>query len=159
VGSKIEPLSLVINLTQVNFYLGFFNWIVYVLLFYIGILMVGLTIIDIFYVSYAISKKKFSYLWPIKALRSVCGLFVTALFLPLLELFFSMMACERNDNEELVNTTAPDIVCWKGLHILYSVSAILVSSVFIVISVIVAMTYFDASWDDENPEAKYGGHC
>jgi len=147
-------LSLFLNLFQVNFYLSYFNWIVYVSLFYLSIFLVGLTIIDVFYVSYAISKKKFSYLWPIRALRSVCSLFVTALFLPLTELFFSMMACEMDDNGVMVNTTATDIVCWQGLHILYSASAIIVSSVFLVISIIVAMTYFDIGWDDDNPTSK-----
>ena len=142
------------NLFQVNYYLTLFNWIVYVGLFYLAILMVALTIVDIFYVSYAISKKKFSYLWPIEALRNTCGLFVTALFLPLTELFFSMMACEADDNGVMSNTTSIDIKCWEGMHILYSACAIIVSSVFLVISIIVAMTYFDISWDDSNPTSK-----
>ncbi|MDR3548610.1 MAG: hypothetical protein P4M11_10175 [Candidatus Pacebacteria bacterium] len=148
-------LNFFLNIFQVNYYLGFFNWIVYVGLFYLAIMLVALTIVDIVYVSYAISKKKFSYLWPIRALRSVCGLFVTALFLPLTELFFSMMACQSDDAGVMVNTTASDIVCWQGMHILYSASAIVVSSVFLVIAIIVAMTYFDISWDDENPSSKY----
>jgi len=150
----MSPLMLFLNLFQVNYYLAMFDSIVYVSLFYLAILLVALTIIDIFYVSYAISKKKFSYLWPIRVLRSVCGLFITALFLPLTELFFSMMACESDESGVMVNTTAPAIVCWEGLHILYSASAIIVSSVFLVIAIIVAMTYFDVSWDDSNPESK-----
>jgi hypothetical protein len=144
-----------LNLFQVNFYLSLFNWIVFITVFYIGILVVALTIVDIVYVSYAISMKKFSFLWPIKVLRQVCGMFVTGLFLPLLELFFMIPACETTDEGTSVNTTANDIVCWEGMHILYTVSAILVSSVFIVIAVVIAMTYYDISTDYDNPSAKY----
>ncbi len=147
--------SFFLNLFQVNYYLSLFNWVVLITVFYVGIFFVALTIADIVYVSYAISKKKFSFLWPIKALRGILGLFVTGMFLPLLELFFLILTCEQDDNGNSINTTAPEIVCWQGLHILYAVSAIIVSSVFIVIAWVIAMTYYEVSSDSENPEAKY----
>lgn len=155
----MAPLILFLNLFQVNYYLSLCSWIIYIVTFYLGILVVCLTIIDIIYVSYAISKKKFSFLWPIRALRSVCGLFVTALFLPLLELFFTILQCQDNGKGVMVNLTAPDIVCWQGMHILYAASAIIVSSIFIVISVFVAMTACDVSWDDENPSSRTSSEC
>lgn len=52
--------------------------------FYIFIFFVILVILDIMYVSYSFSKKKFTFLWPLKALKNIAGLFVTALFLPIL---------------------------------------------------------------------------
>lgn len=143
-----------LNMLQMTFILSYFNWIVYVVVFYISIFLVILTMIDVLYVSYAISKKKFSYLWPIRALRSVCGLFVTALFQPLTELFFSIMDCDTNDEGVQVNNVVEDIVCWEGLHIFYSASAIIVTSMFLSIALTIANIYFDISWNDDNPTDK-----
>ena len=43
--------------------------------------VVCLVILDAFYVSYSFSKKKFAFVWPMQALRTICGLFVTVLFI------------------------------------------------------------------------------
>lgn len=40
------------------------------------------------YVKYSLNKKKFTFVWPLQALRSICGLIITVLFLPIIGKFF-----------------------------------------------------------------------
>ena len=99
--------------------------------------------------------KKFPFLWPIKALRYVLGIIVTTLFLPLIELFFMMISCAPNADGVMTNTVAPSIVCWQGIRALfYAVSAVFIIVVFVGVSVIVVITYYDVSADDKGIEAK-----
>ena len=68
------------------------------MLFYLCIGIVFMVILDIFYVSYSFSKKKFKFVWPLQFLRSVCGMFVTVLFLPFLGIphIFPFIVLNRN---------------------------------------------------------------
>lgn len=71
----------------------------YLVLFYLCLAIVCLVILDVFYVSYSFSKKKFAFVWPMQALRSVCGLFVTVLYLPFLgKLCFCFAELERYES-------------------------------------------------------------
>jgi len=69
---------------QVSTWLSRLNLTTYIVVFYIMIFIILLIILDIFYVSYSFTRKKFTFVWPLQALRSSVGLFVTALFLPFL---------------------------------------------------------------------------
>ncbi|CDW77649.1 UNKNOWN [Stylonychia lemnae] len=84
-------------------------------------------------VSYSFSRKRFAYVWPVQALRSSVGLFVTVLFMPFLEengpgWFLDAFHDER---------------CWVGSHIIHASISSAVSLVFIAICVIVSLTYYD----------------
>lgn len=52
-----------------------------------------LIILDIIYVSYSFSQKRFRFLWPLFVLRSVTSLVVTVLFLPITETLTSVLSC------------------------------------------------------------------
>lgn len=69
---------------QVAVWLSRLDLTTYIIVLYIGIFIVILIILDIFYVSYSFTRKKFTFVWPLQALRSSVGLFVTVLFLPFL---------------------------------------------------------------------------
>ena len=69
------------NIVQVDTLFNYIDYTTFVVIFYIAILMVLLVIIDIFYVSYSFQQKKFKYVWPLKLLRTFCGLLVTVFFL------------------------------------------------------------------------------
>ncbi|MDR3546667.1 MAG: hypothetical protein P4M11_00065 [Candidatus Pacebacteria bacterium] len=69
---------------QIISYLSNFPWATYLAVFYIGIFLVLLVIVDIVYVLFSIARKKFTFIWPLKALTAFCSIFVTVLFLPLL---------------------------------------------------------------------------
>lgn len=64
--------------------MGKLDYNTYIVVFYILIFIIFLVILDIIYVSYSFTKKKFSFVWPLQVLRSVCSLIVTTLFLPFL---------------------------------------------------------------------------
>lgn len=81
------------NVFQVDTLFYYIDYTTFLVLFYAGILVVVLVMIDIFYVSYSFQQKKFKYVWPLKVLRSVCGLLVTVFFLNFLELFVSFLKC------------------------------------------------------------------
>ena len=82
----------------------------FLVIFYLCVSIVVLVILDVFYVSYSFSQKKFAFVWPMQALRTVCGLFVTVLFLPFLgklimelihntiitETFTTMLRCDAD---------------------------------------------------------------
>ncbi|MDR3548414.1 MAG: hypothetical protein P4M11_09160 [Candidatus Pacebacteria bacterium] len=83
-SNLLSSLQTVIQVFQVISYLSNFPWNTYLVIFYLGILLVILVIVDIIYVLYSMARKKFTFIWPLKALTSFCSVFVTILFLPLL---------------------------------------------------------------------------
>jgi hypothetical protein len=56
-----------------------------------------------------------------------------------------MLYCVQGPNETQTLAIFPDLVCWTGQHIIHTAFAIAVSIVFIVICIIVTLTYFDNS--------------
>lgn len=52
-----------------------------------------LIILDIVYVSYSFSQKKFGASWPLKILNKVTSYFVTVFFLPITETLVSVLEC------------------------------------------------------------------
>ena len=128
---------------QLVAYFSNFPWSIYLAIFYIGIVLVILIIIDIIYVFYSMTQKKFAFIWPLKILASFCSVFVTVMFLPLLKLFMSMISCHNDIDGNFVNNYYTDLRCWEGYHILHGIMAILVSIIFIMISLIVTLTFYD----------------
>ena len=55
--------------------------------------------LDILYVSYSFSRKKFAYTWPLDLLKSLVGLLVTVFFLPITETLISIVECSSGDGE------------------------------------------------------------
>ena len=48
--------------------------------------MILMLMLDVVYVSYSFSKKKFTMMWPLDILKSVASLLVTVLFIPITEI-------------------------------------------------------------------------
>ena len=124
-------------------------------MFYLGIFIICLVILDVFYVSYSFTKKKFAFVWPLHALRSICGLFVTILFLPLLDYFVSVLGCINNGEGVLVHSFFTEIRCWTGIHILHAVLSIIVSTIFVLVSLVVSITYFECRSTSNDPTARF----
>ena len=173
-------LQTFLNFFQIVSWCFKLNWTTYIVVFYLCIFLVCLVILDVFYVSYSFSKKKFAFVWPLQALRSTCGLFVTVLFLPLLggsfffaffvfvffgcyfvfwclfffvELFSSLLCCINKDGN-LVHSTFTEVKCWDGIHILHASFSVVVSCIFICISMVVALTYFETKGTSNDPSAR-----
>ncbi len=164
-SSIYDSLVSVIEIFQIVKYLSDFPWYTYLIVFYMGIMLVVLVILDIVYVLYSISRKKFTFIWPLKALTGFCSIFLTVLFLPLLsipfrllriELFVSMISCKKSaTSADYVHTYYPEITCWRGAHIAHAIMAIAVSAVFIVIALIVTLTFYEARAFTSNAGARY----
>lgn len=95
-----------------------------------------------------------------QALRSVCGLLVTVLFIPFLgkdnlnnrtfvETFTAMLRCTNG-----YMTLYPTTQCWAGTHIIHATFAILISIIFVLISFGVTLTYFESRSTSNDLAAK-----
>jgi len=152
--SLLSYIQTFLNVFQLVAWLAKLDLTTYIVVFYLCIVLVCLVILDIFYVSYSFQKKKFKFLWPLQALRYICGLFVTVLFLPLLETFTSILSCDMQPDGTYTHSMFPEFQCWRGPHILHATFALLVSSIFIIISTVVAFTYYDSSSLSNDPSAR-----
>ncbi len=73
------------------------NYETFIVSVYMLLLVILLIILDIIYVSYSFSRKRFAFMWPLYVLRSVASLVVTVLFLPITELLMYVINCNNNN--------------------------------------------------------------
>ncbi|MDR3548415.1 MAG: hypothetical protein P4M11_09165 [Candidatus Pacebacteria bacterium] len=66
-----------------------------------------------------------------------------------------MISCQKDASGVYVHKYYSEIQCWVGLHILHAIMAIVVSVVFIAISLIVTLTFYDAKVLTANAGSKY----
>lgn len=126
----------------------------YIIIFYVGLAVVCFAALDIIYVSYSYSKKKFALIWPLQALRALASLFVTILYLPLLDYFFSVLSCVNDRSGKLVHSIFTEIACWQDMYILHAVLAIVISILFLAISLTISITYFECRSTSGDPNAR-----
>jgi hypothetical protein len=127
---------------------------IYLTVFYTSLSLVILMIVNIAYVSYSFSRNFFTVTWPLYVLRYVAKAVVTIFFMPLQEIFISILSCSVDSTGKSVNSFSPSIECWTGFHFLHLFCSIAVSIVFIMISLIVALTYFECNDGGDNHGAK-----
>lgn len=144
---------------QISYWCSYLNWVSYVIIFYIFNVLIILVMCDIIYIAYSFHTGRFSVFWPLSILRSTCGLFVTVLFMPLIDLLTSMPQCDYDDDGTWVQQFFPDIVCWKGMHLLHTIVGFTVAGLFIVICMIVSLTYYESKDDPNDPGAKVNNRC
>jgi len=76
------------------------------------------------------------------------------LFLPVLDIFTYMISCTRDSEGVLRHQEFTEIECFTGNHILNSVFSILLAFVFISISMIVGITFFECKSSSRDPSAR-----
>ena len=54
-----------------------------------------------------------------------------------------MLHCHSSHGHTVL-TLFPELQCWHGMHIIHATFSIVVSSIFIIISLIVSLTYFES---------------
>ena len=69
------------------------------------------------------------------------------------ETFTSILSC-TTVNGKTVHSFFNSVECWTGLHILHATFAILISAIFIVISMVVALTYYESKSKSNDPSAR-----
>jgi fumarate reductase subunit D len=61
-----------------------------------------------------------------------------------------MLRCDSNGQMTLF----PDVTCWQGTHIIHACFAIIVSIIFILIAIVVSLTYFESRSTSNDLAAK-----
>lgn len=113
---------------------------------YASILCMTLVLFNIGYVSYSFSRKYFTATWPLYLLRTIAKVFVTGLFMPLLEVNLSIFNCFYSEEKGYyINDAARDMKCFTAIHFVHMGISLIVSIVFVLISVFVALTFFENS--------------
>jgi len=105
-------------------------------------------------VSISFRRGKFAWIWPLHVLREVVPLSITVFFLPITEFLISMVECQTDDNGILVHSSYDNIQCWRGMHLLHGTVALVNIFIFVVISLIVALNYFESRITSNNPTAR-----
>jgi hypothetical protein len=82
-GQTLNNIMSFFNIVNVNTYLPNVDFSAYLAMVYLLVVAIVLVIVDIIYVSYSFSKKKFRFTWPLVLLGQIVPLFVTVLFLPI----------------------------------------------------------------------------
>jgi len=134
-----------------KYYGNLINWDLYLVIFYIFIIIIFLTIINIIYVSYSFKRKKFSVIWPLKILRNFVNLAVTILFLFIAEALLSMLECSYDSEKQaFFHNNFENVVCFQGVHLVHTIVAGIFSIIFITISLIVALNFYESRISSQN---------
>lgn len=142
-NSFLEIIFTIVGVFDIQNYLPRINYFTYIISVYFLLIVILLIIVDILYVSYSFSKKRFAFMWPLYVLRSVASLVVTVFFLPITETLISCIECNTDESGRLVLEIFPDVECWKGWHLLHSLLACVFNFIFIIICAIVAYAFFE----------------
>lgn len=149
-----DPLESILSYFHLVTYFEMTNFNGYVIMFYVCLVIVVLTILDVFYVSYNVTRKKNAFSWPLYVLRTMLTLFQTVLFIPFFEYFCSMLSCETNDSDKFVHTQFGEEACWSGIHIMHAIIAIIIAITFAIVCLFSALTYYECRNTQNDPTAR-----
>lgn len=82
-GDTLNNIMKFFNVLNLNTYMPSVGFGAYLAVVYLLIMAIIFVILDIIYVSYSFSKKKFRFTWPLVILGHIVPLFVTVLFIPI----------------------------------------------------------------------------
>jgi hypothetical protein len=82
-GDTLSKVSQIFSKLNIMTYLPGVSFNTFLILLYSLIALIIFVIIDIVYVSYSFSKKRFRFTWPLIVLAKLVPLFVTIFFLPI----------------------------------------------------------------------------
>lgn len=128
---------------------------IYIAIFYIAFAILGFAILDVFYLKHAQNKKKFTFTWPIHALRIILQLFNTVLFIPLFAYFASVLSCVRNGEDKLVHYIFSEVECWNGIYFLHAIIAIISIITFLYVCFISSLLLFECRASATHATARY----
>ena len=65
-----------------------------------------------------------------------------------------MFACEISPDGDYLHSLFNEIHCWEGFHIIHAVCSLLVSTIFVGICLVVALTCFETKSCTNEPSAR-----
>ncbi|KAL4452980.1 hypothetical protein ABPG73_000906 [Tetrahymena malaccensis] len=150
----LQIIFQIFNVFHIKNYMPHINFSTYIIGIYFLDFIILLIILDILYVSYSFSQKKFSITWPLKILNQVTSYFVTVFFLPITENLFSVLECEKNPEGVQSLATFETVECWKGWMLVHQIITSMFNLIFVIISSIVALTFFEPRMTSKNKTAR-----
>jgi hypothetical protein len=144
-----ETLNNIFNLLSavlsINTLMPGINYTAFLIFLYLVIFSIVLIIIDIVYVSYSFTKKKFRFTLPLVLLAQIVPLFVTFLFIPVFEILLNIINCNPSEDDPSVQVLAffPTVQCFRGTHMIHASITLFFTTIFVFISTVVAMTLFE----------------
>lgn len=142
-GDSLSGLARFFKKLSISSYLPGAPYGVFLAMLYGLIFIIMLIILDIVYVSYSFSKKKFRFTFPLVILAQIVPLFVTVFFIPISESLLNVVECERTLDGVWQMTAYPDVECWTGWHLFHACFTLLFAVIFMVISTVVALALFE----------------
>lgn len=82
--SVTSTFEIIIEVFQFSYWFKYLDWTPFVIVFYSGISIIMIVVLDIIYLSFSLTKKISSIRWPIVVLRVAFSSCVTVLYIPLL---------------------------------------------------------------------------
>ncbi|CAK66138.1 unnamed protein product (macronuclear) [Paramecium tetraurelia] len=125
-----------------------------VAMMYVCLGLVVFAFMLIFFLSYRL---KSAFTWPIYILRILIQMFLSILYMPIMDLFFSLIACTTDENGDNVNQIFNDVTCWQGVHIVHGIVSILGIVIFYLFCITFAMIYYEPRYLPKEPHSKKSG--
>ncbi|KAJ3038903.1 hypothetical protein HDV00_012825 [Rhizophlyctis rosea] len=118
-------------------------------IFIVLISLLGLTLVNAAWVGYSFSQNRFRFIWTLKTLRTMLGLFANVLYIPSLTIFVSFISyCDDGQSGE------SGAACWKDNRLFPSIATVVISVVFVCLVLAVAGTFFDPDPKDKDVESR-----
>lgn len=137
-------------------YFEMLNFSSIVTMMYVIIGIIVISIMMIFFLGYT---SRISYSWPVILLKSLIVLFTTILYLPILDLFFTIVNCKSNASNEMFNVVFSTEACWTGSHIIHGIVAIVSIAIFTVLTLTSNLLYFEAKNNHKDILSKLSGRA
>jgi len=131
------------------------NWNLYIVVLYILLFVLGIFMMNIAYIGFNISRKRYSFAWAVPIFRYFSILFITIFFIPFLNYFVSISACVKDEREMMVHYIYTEIECWTGVHVIHAAFAIIGSIVFVIITGILSLMYYEYKDSPNDSTARF----
>ncbi|CAD8151019.1 unnamed protein product [Paramecium pentaurelia] len=133
------------------------NYSSLIILLYLCIGIFTLSTMLTFFIGLGLNKKKQENNWIKKGLKILINLFLSILYLPIIDVFISIIDCGFDENGVYVHNQFQDQECWVDTHILHGIVAIIFSILFYCYCVCFSMLYFESKYIPTDPNSKMSG--
>ncbi len=135
--------------------IGIQTYTVYVAFFALLCLALLFSLATCVFVGYNFKNNSFPFLWPIKFVRFVFGVFLSTFFISFINFLVIAIDCDIPPGaSKPALQLFPDVPCWDFPHLIVAVSSIFFAIVAIVLGFLVALVQFDP---DPNSKAILSG--
>ncbi|CAD8065320.1 unnamed protein product [Paramecium sonneborni] len=133
------------------------NYSLLIILLYLCIGIFTFSMMLTFFIGLGLNKKKQENNWIKKGLKIFINLFLSILYLPILDIFITIIDCGYDKNGIYIHNQFQEQKCWTDTHILHGIVAILFAIIFYGYCVCFALLYYESKYEPTNPNSKMSG--